>query len=93
MATERITAPLVKKALDEHLQRHELKLDPKLHNVHEAVFGPGNQGGICDQVEKLRGNISMIDKRLTNIENGINKVLWVVVLAVLGAVLKLVFIP
>ena len=33
MATERITAPIVKKVLYEHLQKHELKTDSKLHDV------------------------------------------------------------
>ena len=34
-AAERITAPLVKKVFDEHLQRHELKLD-KVENYSAA---------------------------------------------------------
>jgi hypothetical protein len=89
MATERVTAPLVKKVLDEHLQRHELKIDPKLHDVHEAVFGKGNIGGLCDEVERLKA----INLRLQKIEDGLNRVLWVVGLAVLGAVLKLVILP
>jgi len=83
---ERVTAPVVKKMLDEHLQRHELKIDPKLHDVHEAVFGKGNIGGLCDDVERLK----IMDNRLEKIENGINKVLWTVGLAVLAAILKLV---
>ena len=89
MATDRITAPIVKKVLDEHLQKHELKLDPKLHNVHEAVFGKGGIGGLCDEVERLKN----MDKRLEKIEIGINKVLWTVGLAILAAVLKLVILP
>jgi hypothetical protein len=65
-----------------------LRIDPKLHDVHEAVFGKGNQGGLCDEVERLKA----IDRRLQKIEDGLNKVVWVVGLAVLAAVLKLVII-
>lgn len=90
MATvERITAPLIKKVLDEHLQKHELKLDPKLHDVYHAVFGDQGKGGLCDEVERLK----IMDERLEKIESGINKVLWTVGLAVLAAVLKLVILP
>lgn len=94
MAAERITAPLVKKVFDEHLQRHELKIDPKLNNVHEAVFGEKGKGGLCDDVTKLKEtDFPSIDKRLEKIEAGINKMTWVVVLAVLAALLKLVLNP
>jgi hypothetical protein len=40
-------------------------------------------------VERLKA----INLRLQKIEDGLNRVLWVVGLAVLGAVLKLVIIP
>ena len=89
MTSERITAPLVKKALDDHLQRHELRIDPKLHDVHEAVFGKGNIGGLCDEIGRLKA----IDARLQKIEDGLNRVFWVIGLAVIGAILKLVLIP
>ena len=94
MATvEKITAPKVQQALQEHLQRHELKLDGKLHDVYHAVFGEQGKGGICDEFERVKGNMERIDERLEKIEGGINKVLWTVGLAVIAAILKLVFIP
>ena len=89
---ERITAPIVNKKLDEHLQKHELKLDPKLHDVYHAVLGEQGKGGLCDEVDKLKSNFTTIDDRLEKIEGGINKVLWTIGLAVLAAVLKLVII-
>ena len=94
MATvEKITAPKVQQALQEHLQRHELKLDGKLHDVYHAVFGEQGKGGICEEFERVKGNMERIDDRLEKIEGGINKVLWTVGLAVIAAILKLVFIP
>jgi len=94
MATvEKITAPKVQQALQEHLQRHELKLDGKLHDVYHAVFGEQGKGGICEEFERVKGNMERIDERLEKIEGGINKVLWTVGLAVIAAILKLVFIP
>lgn len=92
-SVEKITAPKVQQALQEHLQRHELKLDGKLHDVYHAVFGEQGKGGICDEFEKVKGNMEHINDRLAKIEGGINKVLWIVITAVLAAVLKLVFIP
>jgi len=89
---ERITAPIVNKKLDEHLQKHELKLDPKLHDVYHAVLGEQGRGGLCDEVDKLKLSFTTIDDRLEKIEGGINKVLWTIGLAVLAAVLKLVII-
>ena len=94
MATvEKIRAPKVQQALQEHLQRHELKLDGKLHDVYHAVFGEQGKGGICEEFERVKGNMERIDERLEKIEGGINKVLWTVGLAVIAAILKLVFIP
>lgn len=92
MTSERITAPLVNKKLDEHLQKHELKIDPKLHDVYHAVFGEQGKGGVIADVERLEMAMASIDERLETIESGINKVLWIVVAAVLAAVLKLVII-
>lgn len=92
MAIERITAPIVKKALDEHLQKHELKLDPKLHDVYHAVLGEQGKGGLCDEVGNLKTSFTVINGRLEKIEGGINKVLWTIGLAVLAAILKLVII-
>ena len=88
MATERITAPIVRKVLDDHLHEHALKLDPKLHDVYHTVFGQQGKGGLCEEVESLKN----MDKRLQKIEDGINKIIWIVLLAVLAAVLKLVVI-
>ena len=45
------------------------------------------------RVRARRGNMERIDERLEKIEGGINKVLWTVGLAVIAAILKLVFIP
>ena len=80
MVVERITAPSVKKVIDEHLQRHELKLDPKLHDVHSRVF---SEGGISDTVKELKIYYRDINERLTAIEGYIK---WLILL-VMGAII------
>ena len=91
-ATERLTIQKVKTELDTHLHDHDIKLDPKLHDVYHAVFGEKGKGGVIADVERLEMAMASIDERLETIESGINKVLWIVVAAVLAAVLKLVII-
>jgi len=89
MTSDRITAPFVNKKLDEHLQKHELKIDPKLCEVYKSVFGEHSKDGLIAEVERMK----MIDERLKKIEDGINKVLWTIFLAVIAALLKLVILP
>lgn len=72
MAIERITAPAVKRVLDEHLQRHELKIDPKLHNLQVVVFGERGDNGLNSEFKELRHCYKDIDERLDKIEKNIN---------------------
>ncbi len=65
MTTTRITAPHVQKALDEHLQKHELKIDPKLHDVYHAVLGEQGKGGLCDEVDELKGVKTTVNRHDT----------------------------
>ena len=88
MTAERLTIQKVKTELDTHLHDHDIKLDPKLHDVYHAVFGEQGKGGLQNDVERLK----MMDERLKKIESDINKVLWAIVMAVLAAILKLVII-
>jgi len=93
MTSERITAPLVKKALDDHLQKHELRIDPKLHDVHEAVFGKGNIGGLCDEVKELQGIYKTLGTDIAEIKESIYWVIKIVLGAVILGILGLVIIP
>ena len=73
MTAERITAPHVQKALDEHLQKHELKIDPKLHNLQVTIFGERGQGGLSDDIEKVKDHLSVLDGhegRIIRLETG-----------------------
>ena len=95
----RITAPLVNKKLDEHLQKHELKLDPKLHDVYHAVLGEQGKGGLCDEIDKIKSDIIIMDKRFEKVCSdiaSINDTLkWVsrlIIGAVILAVLGLIFV-
>ena len=91
MATaERITAPLIKKALDEHLQKHELKYDVKLHDVHAAVFGEHKDDGMISEIDDLQHSYKDIERRLTKIESSINWGVLVVLGSFLAAVANLV---
>jgi len=66
-----------------HIQRHGDVLDPKLLRHDIILFGEQGDNGLVRQIDKMSDS-------LAKIESGINRVLWVVILAVIGAVLKLV---
>jgi len=89
---ERLTIKEVKGELDGHLHDHEIKLNPKLCEVHKAVFGERGKGGLINEVEKTEIMMGSIDERLEQIESGINKIVWAILAAILAAVLKLVII-
>ena len=91
-ATERLTIQKVKTELDTHLHDHEIKLNPKLCEVHKAVFGERGKGGLIGEVENAEIMMNSIDERLEQIESGINKIVWAILAAILAAVLKLVII-
>jgi NADH/NAD ratio-sensing transcriptional regulator Rex len=69
-----------------HVTRHGEVLDPKLLRHDIILFGEKGDNGLAHEIDKL--SISM-----TKIESGVNKVLWVVVLAVISSILKLVIFP
>jgi len=54
MATDRLTARIVKDALDDHLSFHALKLDPKVHNHHIILFDEKGDGGMCSDVKEIK---------------------------------------
>ena len=51
---DRITTPQVKDMLDNHLQFHELKLNPKVHNHQEILFGEKGDDGMCADVKEIK---------------------------------------
>ena len=60
MTPERITAPTVMAKLESHLQRHDDKLDSKLHRHDVILFGEKGDGGLCSDVEEIkRGYLTM----------------------------------
>lgn len=92
MKTDRITAPLVKKYLDEHLHEHLLKFNTKLHEVYHAVLGEQGKGGLCNEVDNLTTKLGTIDTRLTGIEDTLKWLVRLVTGAVILAILGLVFV-
>ena len=60
MATERMTAPKVHSELCKHLQRHEDKLDSKLHRHDILLVGEdGNEGMVADVRDIKKGYATM----------------------------------
>jgi len=78
--------------LKDHLQRHELKIDQKLHDVWYAVFGDKGKGGLCDDVQSLQEKFNTIDNGWTSIEDTLKWLVRLIVGAVILAVLGLVFV-
>ena len=50
---DRVTAPLVKEMLDNHLQVHKLDLNPKIYNHQEILFGEKGDNGMCSDVKEV----------------------------------------
>ena len=76
--TERITAPHVHMELLKHLQRHEDRIDKKIHNHHIILFGPDGDKGMCAEIKA-------IDKRVGDLEKTnqkIDKLTWAVITAI-----------
>ena len=47
--------------LKDHLQEHALKYNVKLHDVYHAVLGEQGKGGLCDEVDKIKSDLSAAD--------------------------------
>ena len=73
----------------QHIQKHTDLLDPKLIRHDVILFGTNGDNGMVKKLDKLDD----ANDRLVKIEATLNKLMWTVILAVLGAVLKLVIIP
>lgn len=69
-----------------HMTRHKDVIDPMISQHDVILFGEKGDNGLVRQIDKMSDS-------LAKIETGINKVLWAVILAVVGAVLKLVILP
>lgn len=85
--------------LKDHLQEHALKYNVKLHDVYHTVLGEQGKGGLCDEVDQIKGEIKTIDKQFKTVCDDIKDIKdtlkWVTRLvmgAVILAVLGLVFV-
>lgn len=72
--------------IDAHMTRHKDVIDPMISQHDVILFGEKGDNGLVSKITRLGDSMDRI-------EGGINKVLWVVIIAVVGAVLKLVIIP
>ena len=85
--------------LKDHLQEHALKYNVKLHDVYHAVLGEQGKGGLCDEVDKIKSDLSAADARFERVCNDISAIndtlKWIsrlVIGAVILAVLGLIFV-
>ena len=72
--------------IDAHITRHKDVIDPMVTKHNIVLFGPNGDDGLAHRMNNVSDS-------LEKIEAGINKVLWTVILAVVGALLKLVVFP
>ena len=72
----------------DHIRRHTDIIEPKLNRLDIVMFGEQGDDGAIRELHRL----SDMDERLIKIETTINKLAWLIVLAVAGALLKLVII-
>ena len=90
MNAERITAPLVKKIIDDHIQKHELKLDVKIHDTFHAVFGEMGKGGLCACAKEQEDAMKAIKERMDKYESNISRIVWMIGGTLIAAVLNLI---
>lgn len=76
---ERVYVKDVLGKLQNHLQRHEDKLDPKGHNHHTILFGENLDGGLCATAKDHERRIMDIEK----VKDEIGQVKWAVIVAIL----------
>ena len=83
-AAERTTAATVKAELGDHLQYHENKLDPKLHNHHVILFGEKGDNGLCSTAKDHEFRIGSLEKLGSKIDR--------LVITVIGGIIVEIFI-
>ena len=65
--------------LQNHLQKHDDKLDPKGQNHHVILFGEKGDNGLCATAKDHERRIMDIEK----VKNEVAQVKWAVVIAIL----------
>lgn len=53
MATERITAPAVKKIIGDHLNKHTDVYDILINKHEKTLYGPDGDDGLCFDVREI----------------------------------------
>ena len=87
---ERITAGKVNEVLVDHLTRHKDVIDPILDRHDKLLYGEKHDNGMVKQMTVFGTCFDDVNKRLGKIEAGVDKVIWIVLLGVIGAILALV---
>ena len=64
MATPRITAPLVKGIIDDHLTRHKDVYNKKICKHERALFGESGDDGLVYSQKETNMNITIIKEKL-----------------------------
>ena len=83
MAIIRITAPLVKGIVDDHLKKHEDVYDPMLKRHDKTLYGIDNDDGIVYDV-----------KEIINGFKNIKKIGYAVIAAIISdIVIRLLYLP
>ena len=70
MTTQRVTAPLVKGIVDDHITKHRDVYDRKLHKHEVALFGERGDNGIVHTQQEMSFIINSIKEKL----DGLNKI-------------------
>ena len=87
---ERITAGKVNDVLVDHLTRHKEVTDPMLDRHDKLLYGEKHDNGMVKKINDFDKCFDDVSKRLGKIEAGIDKVVWIILVGVIGAILALV---
>ena len=92
MTIPKITAPVVMNELCDHLTKHNDVYDPRSEMMKKTIYGETGTNGLAGQLKSQADKIDQISVKLEKIGSGIDRVLWIIGLAILTAILKLVVI-
>ncbi len=68
----RKTVATVDAELHDHLKCHELKVDPKLHDLHVVVMGQRAEPGLLQRVINIENEIAKIKASIKEIKDELN---------------------
>jgi hypothetical protein len=69
------------------------RLEDRLNRSEEAIFGSGSSGGVLNKIVKIENELEHMNRTLSAINGNLSKLVWIIIAAVMMAILGLVLKP